>query len=924
MGAQQYPQHAPFISQPISLNSPHYQAQPYIPSHPAHLPPPPNVPPPMPPTPGQGYPYHQKYPDQLSQSPSVAMSFPAPPQHMYQTHPYMHQSISPTSSSGPSLHQVYSHSNLSQNIDNTAIVLSASLSSLSLAPSVSSNGLPELTRVTSAGSVHRPASVISKATAPMAKAVMDSKTAEVLTSLPFENMPRCYVVAPPTVASSSSGNYTPFCIQAPCQALGLHDRQKQPSIHFPQHPGYPINNPESMMKTYGTVLQHMANLACLVSGAMESTSGKKLLKHAEKFLKVVKPTTSVPVPRDTLELSTGVDGPSLQIEAFITDHLQLETIAQLMRDITGSNRSEDWTGGLKKIISPGTGRDMWVCDDCFSGLQKGVYQYDELASLDDLIGYPDRSGVKSEAQLLNAVAVDVYSQMIKGQSRIKSAMINIVPTYFELPEHKSAATFLTNQKLMMNLTNSLREAHLTMIEINANQARDSELMEKDNIYLYVRHLFDCFHLEFVKLSGLPFLLREKLPGFLNHAKYLSFDGVLVDNDKAVANMKKLITSNSDMENLSITRAHLTSTGLKVLCSAHRNLRRLTRVDFSRNRIDGEGMQEFANQVMPTSLDIRFIDFSENPNIGTAGCIALLKAIWPSSSHAIKQKSLITLQLSNTGLCDEAARFLSKSMDGPNGVGKLFNVNLSGNQITKPGLFDLMNCVARNGSASNLRKVSLSQHSSAHSFPSAMDQEVIHFFGAHPTVTHLSLSNISLIVVAQIVNLNKSLISFIVDDVVCGTPQDPNHALTAFNSLCQSISSNTTLQDLKIRLPWSFWTLAFQSANPIEQENNWNTAAHYMATLENGIQRNTTLRCFQMRGVTNFEEELKLTASMMPQMSSAISISGGSMGLYGEVVRTEGENRMAELSQNVRRFLERNQVLYYGGKHGVQDKLISQY
>ncbi|KAF9107803.1 hypothetical protein BGX27_008611 [Mortierella sp. AM989] len=772
-------------------------------------------------------------------------------------------------------------------------------------------------------SIHRPSSIISKATASIPRAVMDSKTAEVLTSLPFENMPRCYVVAPP-IASSSSGAYTPFYIQAPCQALGLHERQKLPSIHFPKHQGYPVNNPEHIMKTHGTVLQHMANIACLVSGATESTYGKKLLKHAEKFLKNVKPTTAVPAMKDTPELGTAVDGPSMQIEAFMSDHLQLESIAKMMREITGSNRAEDWNGGLKKIISPGTNRGMWVCDDCFTGLQTGQYQYDELASLDDLIGYPDKSGVKSEAQLLNSVAVEVYSQMLKSQSRIKSAVVNIIPTYFDLPERKSTAIFSANQKLMHNLTNALREAHLTMIELNANQARDSEMMEKDNIYLYVRHIFDCFHLEYIKLSGLPFLLREKLPGYLNHAKFLSFDGVLVDNDKAVANMKKLITSNSDMENLAITRAHMTSTGLKVLCSAHRNLRRLTRVDLSHNRIDGEGVQEFSNLVLPTSLDIRFIDFSDNPNIGTSGCTALVKAIWPSSSHMIKQKHLISLQMANTGFCDEAARLMSRSIDGPSSIGKLFNLNISGNQITKPGLFDMMNCVSRNGSASTLRKVSLSQHTTAHSFPGAMDQEVIHFFGVHPTVTHLTLSNISLIVIAQVVNLNKSLVSLNVDDVVCATSQDPHYALTGFNSLCQSIATNTVLQDLKVRLPWSFWTLAFQAANPAEQENNWNTAAHYMMTLENSVERNTVLRCFQMRGVTNFEEELKLTASMMPHLSSAASISGGSAGRYGEVVRTEGESRMAELSQNVRRNLERNQVLYYGGKHGLQDQLVSQY
>ncbi|KAF8984819.1 hypothetical protein BGZ46_006932 [Entomortierella lignicola] len=930
--------HAPLTSQPILMN-PHSQAQPYLgPS----LPPPPNMPPPLPPTPVQSH--SQKYSDH-HQSVPIAMSsqksFTTLSQHVYHPSSYQsHGSYGSASSISPttSFHQLYSQSIISQNVDNTAIMLGASLSNLSLAPSVSSGGHPELSRATSNGSSssggrpelnrvtsmssinQRPASIISKSSQ-IAKTVMDCRTAEALSSLPYENMPRCYVVAPPVAASSSSGTYTPFCIQAPCQALGLHDRQKHPAIHFPQHPGYPVSNPEQIMKTHGTVLQHMANISCLVAGASDSATGKRLVKYAEKFLKNIKPTTGVPAMKDTPELGTGVEGSSMQIESFITDYIQLESIARMMRDITGSNRAEDWTGGLKKIISPGTGRGMWICDDCFNGLQKGVYQYDELASLDDLIGYPDRSGVKSEAQLVNAVAIEVYSQMVRGQSRIKSATVNITPTYFEVPERRSAAIFSTNQKVMMNLTNSLREAHLTMVEINANQARDSELMEKDNIYLYVRHIFDCFHLEIIKLSGLPYLLREKLPGYLNHAKFLSFDGVLVDNDKAVANMKKLITSNSDMEHLTIKNAKMTGTGLKVLCSTHRNLRRLTWVDFSRNKIDSEGIQEFSNMVLPTSLDIRFMDLSNNPKLGTSGCLALLKAIWPQSSHAIRHKGLITLQLSNTGFCDEAARHLSRSLDGPSCVGKLFNINLSENQITKPGLFEIMNCVSRNGTVSTLRKVSLSQHSSTHTFPGALDQEAIHLFGVHPTVTLLTLSNISLLVVAQIVNLNKSLISFAVDDAVCGNSQDPHSALSAFTSLSQSIATNSTLQDFKVRLPWSFWTLTFHSSNSTDQESNWNIAAHYMAALENSMQANTVLRCFQMRGVTNFEEELALAASMMP---AASPLSGGSLGRYDETVRTEGESRMVELSQGIRRYIERNQVLYYGGKHGIRDKLISQY
>ncbi|ORZ29097.1 hypothetical protein BCR41DRAFT_366749 [Lobosporangium transversale] len=872
----------------------------------------------------------------------VVTSFPSPSQHRFHSQPFSPQSYEPASppASGivPSLRSMGSQANMSQNIDNTAYCLHASLSSLSLTPSVNSLGhQPELTRIASNGSnssIKRPASLTSRHTVPVVKAVMDIKTAEVLSSLTFEDMPRCYVVAPPIVASSS-GPFTPFRIVAPCQALGVRG---QNTIHFPEHQGYTVNNAEEVMKTHGTVLQHFANLASLFAGASDSSFGKSLGKHAERFLKNVKPTTRVPLMKDTKELSTGVDGTSVQIEKFMTEHLHLESIAQLMRDITKSNTASDWAGGLQRIVSPGTGRSMWVCQDCFTGLQLGRYEWnDEQASLDDLIGYPDKTGAKSEAHLLNATAVDVYTQMIRGQSRIRNAVINILPAYFEAPERKATAMFSANQKLIQNLAKVLTEAHLTMVEINANQTRDSELMDKDNIYLHVRRLFSCYQLEYVKLSGLPFLLREKLPGFLDHAKFLSFDGVLVDNDKAVSNMKKLITENSDMEHLALTRAQMTSTGLKVLCSAHKNLRRIARLDLSNNRIDAEGIKELANQVMPTSLDLRFLDLSDNPKIGTVGCLSLLKAIWPASSHATRQKNLVSLQLANTGFCDEAASQLSRNIDGPSGIGALYNINLSGNQITKPGLLALMTCVSQNAHQSPLRKLSLSQHVSALSIPGAMDYEVVHFFGVHPTLTHLTLSKLSLGMVAQIVNLNKCLISLTVDDVVCVSPQDPHFALSCFNSLCQSIASNTVMQDLKIRSPWSFWALAFQSTgaapNSSEQESNWLDAAGWMAVIENSLQRNTVLRCFQMRGVTNFEEELVLATAMAPpSITSPGSIFGGSLGRYGgsgmlgasEVARTDGESKMMALSQNIRMYLERNQVLYYGRKHGIEEQLINQY
>ncbi|KAG0211236.1 hypothetical protein BGX28_008303 [Mortierella sp. GBA30] len=780
-------------------------------------------------------------------------------------------------------------------------------------------------------------SIASKASLPATRTVMEIKTAEVLASLAFEDIPRCYVVAPPAIASNATGAYTPFRVTAPCQALGLSDR-KEYAIHFPDHPGYSVNNPEQIMKAHGTVLQHMANLAWLVSGATEPNLGRGLARHAEKFLKTVKQTSKVPAPKDTLDNATGVEGSSLHIEKFMVEHLQMESIAKLMQEITGSGLASDWHAGLQRMVSPGTGRAMWVCPDCFSGLQTGRLLWnDEQASLDDLVSFPEKSGVRTEAQLLNSEAVEVYTQMIRGQARMKHVVIQLSPAYFELPERKVATVFAANQRLIHNLTKTLTESHLTMVEINGNQARESsELMDKDNIYLHVRRLFACFSLEFVKLSGFPFLLREKLPGFLNHAKFISFDGVLVDNDKAVTNMKKLISENSDMEHLALTRAQITGTGLKVLCTAHKQLRRLHKLDLSRNRLDAEGIKELASQVLPTSLDIRILDLSENPNIGTGGCVSVISAIWPASSHATKQKYLITLNLANTGFCDEAAQLLSKNIDNPQGIGSLFNLNLGGNVMTKPGLAAIMNCVSRHGTASTLRKISLSQQTNIQaSLPGYMDYEVVHFLSLHPTLTHLTLSKLSLGIVAQTVNMNKALISFRIDDTVCSSVQDANYALSCFQSLCQSIASNSVIQDLKIRTPWSFWTLAFQSvAKPVDRDDHWDVAAGWMALLENSLQRNTMLRCFQMRGVTNFEDELIIANQSPPSLmsSGAISISGGSMGRYGggggsvasDVARTEGEMKMLVLSQGVRALLERNQVLHYGRKHGLEAQLADEY
>ncbi|KAG0272992.1 hypothetical protein BGZ95_011217 [Linnemannia exigua] len=916
-----------YFSQPIAQQ--HQQSAGYLPraqvlqqqkNAPSHLPPPPKgglpAPPPNDPAYQHTIPFHPEHRNSLSLQgspiPPVSPPFPAPPAHRYNSSPV------------PGSFQSSSMYSAGHNIDTAEFSLHTSLSSLSLA----SLGHQEpLHRVASNASSNtkaqqaRPMSIIStKVAAPMTRTVMELKTAEALASLPFEDIPRCYVVAPPVVAGNSSGAYTPFRILAPCQGLGVRDQTNQ--IHFPDHQGYAVNRPEEIMKKHGTVLQHMANMAWLVSGASEATMGKNLAKHAEKFLRNVKPSTRVPALKDTIQNGTAVDGTSVQIEAFMVDHLHLESYSALLQDITGSSSSSDWSCGLQRIVSPGTGRNMWVCDDCFRGMQSGKYIWnDEQASLDDLIAFPDRSGQKSEAHVHNSIAVDVYTQMIKKQSRMKSALLHLSPAYFEHPDRKTTATFAANQQLLFNLTKTLTEAHLTIVEINGNQARESaELMDKDNIYLHLRRIFACFSIEVLKLTGFPFLLREKLPGFLNHAKCVTFEGVLVDNDKAVANMKKIITENSDMEVLSLTRAHMTGSGLKVLCGAHKNLRRLTRLDLSYNRLDGEGIKELASQVMSTSLDFRFLDLSENPNIGSAGCTALLKAIWPPSLHGTRQKNLVALQLANTGFCDDSALFMAQNIDKPEGIGALYNINVSGNLITKPGLVALMSCAYRAGSSSSLRRLLLSQQTHTNSLPASMDGEIFQMVGNHPSLTHLSLSKISFGIAAEIINVNKTLISFQVDDLVLTSPQDTNYALVCFNSLCQGLSSNPTLQDLKIRLPWSFWTLAYQGMGK-DMEGQWEAAAAWMEVLENNLRGNLSLRSLQMRGVTNFEEELMLAAVVSSGGSIASGISGGRLA---ELAKTEGEMRMVMLGQAIRRLLERNQVMHYGRKHGLEAKLIAAF
>ncbi|KAG0058408.1 hypothetical protein BGZ89_001306, partial [Linnemannia elongata] len=130
----------------------------------------------------------------------------------------------------------------------------------------------------------------------------------------------------------------------------------------------------------------------------EVTMGKNLAKHAKKFLKTVKPSTRVPALKDSNQDGAAVDGTNAQIKTFMINYLHLEGYGKLMQVITGSSSFSDWSSGLQWIVSPGTGRNMWVCHDCFRGMQTERYiRNEEQAGLDDLIAFPDRSGMKSEA-----------------------------------------------------------------------------------------------------------------------------------------------------------------------------------------------------------------------------------------------------------------------------------------------------------------------------------------------------------------------------------------------------------------------------------------------------------------------------------------------------------------------------------------------
>jgi hypothetical protein len=264
--------------------------------------------------------------------------------------------------------------------------------------------------------------------------------------------------------------------------------------------------------------------------------------------------------------------------------------------------------------------------------------------------------------------------------------------------------------------------------------------------------------------------------------------------------------------------------------------------------------------------------------------------------------------------------LSQNIDKPEGLGALTNINVSGNLVTKPGLVSLMSCVYRAGSSSTLRRFLLSQQTNTNCVPASMDSEIFQMVGSHPVITFLSLSKISFGIAAEIVNVNKTLISFQVDDLVLNSPHDANYALVCFNSLCQGLSTNQTLQELKIRLPWSFWTLAYQGMGK-DMEGQWEAAAAWMEVLENNLRGNLSLRMLQMRGITNFEEELMLAAMVSSGGSIASGISGGRMG---DFAKTEGEMRMVVLGQAIRRLLERNQVMHYGRKHGLEAKLADAF
>ncbi|KAG0067651.1 hypothetical protein BGZ90_000909, partial [Linnemannia elongata] len=156
--------------------------------------------------------------------------------------------------------------------------------------------------------------------------------------------------------------------------------------------------------------------------------------HAKKFLKTVKPSTRVPALKDSNQDGAAVDGTNAQIKTFMIDYLHLEGYGKLMQAITGSSSFSDWSSGLQRIVSPGTGRNMWVCHDCFRGMQTGhrtVYQERRAGwprRLDCLHG-PFWHEERGSSKL----------QMIKKQRRMKSDLLCLSPAEIDHLDCKATA-----------------------------------------------------------------------------------------------------------------------------------------------------------------------------------------------------------------------------------------------------------------------------------------------------------------------------------------------------------------------------------------------------------------------------------------------------------------------------------------------------
>ncbi|KAF9280837.1 hypothetical protein BGZ74_002515 [Mortierella antarctica] len=847
---------------------------------------------------------------------------------IYQAHPTY--AASHASTSPPSTSSIYpqSHRYSVQGSQNglPAPSLHHAQSTYSLSTSLNQSlGDPNHGRRDSDGStmssLHRQLGSIQLSSPRVDTTGLDPKTSETLLALPFEDIPRIYVLAPLINAPAATGtSIGPFRLVSVCEALCMRDK-KEGSIHISSHVGYSVmSNVEQLVQDHGTIFQHLASNTMLLAAGFKADMAKPMLRLAERVLKVAKPNSKLPGAPDSLT-DTGVEPSSLLIEKAMIEFVHMEKLAKLMREVTGANSQVvDWTGGLQKISMPGTGRGLWCCQRCYAQFRSGNPPLDERQpTLDDLVGYPEKSGVKSEASLDNPTAVEVYTHLIKSQSRIKQVVVHLSPTHFELPENRVATVFQANQNLFRNLAKSLAEAQLTMIEINANQIRESsELMDKDNIYLHLRQVFACVSLTFVKLTGLPFLFREKLPGYLRMAKYLLLDGVLLDNDKAVTNMKKLIVENADMEHLVLTNNHLTGSGLKVICSSPKSLRRLTKLDLSHNRIDAEGIKDLAANVLPMSLDLRSLNFSDNPNLGYLGCQALMNTLWPAPSYKPLEKHLTSLNLANTGFTDEAATHIARAIEKSEGT--LASFNLNGHRLSKPALVGLLAGLTKNTHKSAVRRISICPQPDPRDPPGFLNYEFMQMLTNNMMLTHVNLSKFSLAQIAQVVGSSKVLVSLNVEDAICAStePSYERYLLSSFGALCQGLSTNTTLTELRIKSEWSIWTLVFPQRIP-DDTSAWESAASWMTMMETSLLPNTTLRSFLLRGVTNFEEELVSRVG-----GGAASLHGSASGRSIDSTRPVSERKLVESSQRIRGLLERNQLMHYGEKLGIENLLQNMF